>query len=174
MDSKETVNMKMQTLVLLVVLGAIAAFAALNWGAFTTSTALSLGVADIQAPLGIIMLGLLALLTALFLVYVVYLQTSVLLDARRHSREMQVQRELADKAEASRFTELRTFLEAELQTLANHDAESRSAILQRLDHLDRDLRSAQEQSENSIAAYMGEFEDRLERQARAQPLNRPS
>jgi hypothetical protein len=173
-QAKEKVIMKIRTIVLLAVFGAIAAFAALNWGPVTTPTTLSLGVANIQAPLGIIMLGLIAFLTALFLAYVVYLQSSVLLEARRHARELQSHRGLADQAEASRFTELRKFLEAELQRIADRDAESRTAILQRLDQLDHDVQAAQQQSENVIAAYMGEFEDRLDKEAPKLPLHRSS
>jgi uncharacterized integral membrane protein len=164
--------MKLRTWILLIVFGAVAAFAALNWSAFTSSTTLSLGFTEIQAPLGIIMLGLLAFLSALFLAFVVYLQSSVLLEARRHARELQTHRELADQAEASRFTELRAFLEVELKRLADQDTESRSLVLQRLDQLDRDSRSAQEQSENAIAAYMGEFEDRLDKAALRLPVDR--
>jgi hypothetical protein len=158
--------MKFRTLLFLLVLAAIAAFVALNWSAIMTPTTLSLGVAVVQAPLGLIMLGLLAFLTALFLIFVVYLQTSVLLEARRHSRELQANRELADQAEASRFTELRGFLEAELKTQAGIDAESRATVLARLDQLDRDIRSAVEQSGTTLSAYIGELEDRLERGAR--------
>ena len=155
--------MKVRTLLLLLTLVAIAVFTALNWSAFMTPTTLSLGVANVQAPLGLVMLGLVAFLAALFLVFVVYLQTSVLLEARRHARELQANRELADQAEASRFTELRGFLEAELTRQAGLDAESKAVVLARLDQLDRDLRSAVEQSGNTLAAYIGELEDRLER-----------
>lgn len=155
--------MKVRTLVLLLTLVAIAAFTALNWSAFMTPTTLSLGVANVQAPLGLVMLGLVAFLAALFLVFVVYLQTSVLLEARRHARELQANRELAGQAEASRFTEMRGFLEAELKRQAGLDAESRAVVLARLDQLDRDLRSAVEQSGNTLAAYIGELEDRLEK-----------
>ena len=155
--------MKVRTLFLLLTLVAIAAFTALNWSAFMTPTTLSLGIADVQAPLGLVMLGLLAFLAALFLVFVVYLQTSVLLEARRHARELQANRELADQAEASRFTELRGFFEAELKRQAGLDAESRAVVLARLDQLDRDLRSTVEQSGNTLAAYIGELEDRLEK-----------
>ena len=155
--------MKVRTLFLLLTVVAIAAFTALNWSAFMTPTTLSLGVANVQAPLGLVMLGLVAFLAALFLVFVVYLQTSVLLEARRHARELQANRELAGQAEASRFTELRGFLEAELKRQAGLDAESRAVVLARLDQLDRDLRSAVEQSGNTLAAYIGELEDRLER-----------
>ena len=155
--------MKARTLLLLLAVVAIAAFTALNWNAIMAPATLSLGVANVQAPLGLVMLGLVAFLAALFLVFVVYLQTSVLLEARRHARELQANRELADQAEASRFTELRGFLEMELKRQAGLDAESKAVVLARLDQLDRDLRSAVEQSGNTLAAYIGELEDRLER-----------
>ena len=155
--------MKIGTLFLLIVLVAISTFAALNWNAFITPTTLSLGVTTIQAPLGLIMIGLVAFITTLFLIFVIYLQTSVFLEARRHARELQTNRELADKAETSRFTELRTVLEVELKKQANLDAESRAAVLARLDQLDHDLRSVIEQSENTLSAYIGELEDRLEK-----------
>ena len=155
--------MKIRTLFLLIVVIAITAFAALNWSAFMTPTTLSLGVAVVQAPLGLVMLGVLVFLTALFLVFVIYMQTSVLIETRRHARELQSHRELADQAEASRFTELRGFLDVELKRQADLDAESRAAILARLDQLERDLRSSVEESGNTLSAYFGELEDRLEK-----------
>lgn len=111
--------MPLRTVLLLIVLAAIAIFAALNWSAFLAPTTLSLGFAQVQAPLGLIMLGLIAILTALFLGYLVYLQTTVLLESRRHARELQAQRELADQAEASRFTELRAHLDSRLNEMEN-------------------------------------------------------
>jgi hypothetical protein len=155
--------MRLRTLLLLIVLGAIAAFAAVNWTAFTTPTTLSLVFAVVQAPLGLIMLALAALITVLFLVFVVYLQTSVIIETRRYGRELQAQRELADKAEASRFTELRSFLDGELSKLAGRIAEIKTGTDARLDQLERDLRAAVEQAGNTLAAYIGELEDRVER-----------
>jgi uncharacterized integral membrane protein len=111
--------MQLRNVVLLIVLAAVIVFAALNWNAFMTPTTLSLGVAQVQAPLGLVMLGLTAALTLVFLLYVVYLQTTVLLETRRHARELQAQRELADQAEASRFTELRNYLDTRLRDLEN-------------------------------------------------------
>lgn len=155
--------MRLQTFLLLTVLAAIAAFSALNWSVFITPTALSLGITEMQMPLGLVMLGLLVFVTALFLVFVVYLQGSALMENRRISRELKSNKELADQAEASRFTELRTFLEAELSKQGNMQAESRTAVIARLDQLERDLRAATEQSGNTLAAYIGELEDRLEK-----------
>lgn len=155
--------MRIRTLFLLMVLGAISAFAALNWSAFMSPATLSLGVANIQAPLGLVMLGMSAFLVVVFLVFVLYLQTSVLIDTRRNAKELQACQELADKAEASRFTELRGFLEIELKKLADQNAESKVVVLARLDQLNRDFHSRIEQSENTLSAYIGELDDRLER-----------
>lgn len=155
--------MRIRTLVLLIVMIAISAFAAINWSAFVTPTALSFGVATVQAPLGLVMLFLLAFVSSLFLVFVVYMQTAVFFDTRRHLRELQANRDLAQLAEASRFSELRLFLEEELKKQAEQDTEASAIVLARIDQLDQDIRAAIEQSENTLNAYIGELEDRLER-----------
>ncbi len=155
--------MKARSLLILLALIAVAAFAMLNWAAFNASTSLSFGVATVQAPLGLIMLGVLAFFLVFFLVFVVYLQTTVMLDSRLHAKELRANRELADKAEASRFTELRAFLEAELNKHAQLGTESRTTVLARIDGLAIDLRGAVEHSGNTVAAFIGELDDRLER-----------
>ena len=152
--------MKLRTLLLLLVLLAIAGFTVLNWAVIMAPTALSLGVAEIQAPLGLILLGLMVALIAMFLVYLLYLQTTVMFDARAHAKELQSNRNLADQAEASRFTELRTFLEAEFKRQNAADGEVKAALLARIDQLERELRLAVEQSGNSLAASMAEMDDR--------------
>ena len=88
----------MRTLYLLLLLLAavLAAVTVLNWEAFVAPTELSLGFASVSLPLGLTLLSLLVLLTVLFLVHAVYLQGTVLLDTRRHSKELQANRELAD------------------------------------------------------------------------------
>ena len=153
--------MRAPTLLLLVVLTGIVVFAGVNWGVITAPTTVSLLVADIQAPLGLILFGLTVLVTVLFLIFAAYLQTTVLLDARRHSRELQAQRELADKAEASRFTDLRNYLDMELRKLGEQMAESRLGVIARVDLAQQDLRTTIEESGNSLAAHIGELEDRL-------------
>lgn len=166
--------MRVRTLLLLLVLVAVGAFAVLNWGAFLAPTTLDLGVADVHAPLGLVMLALLAFVIVLFLGYLVYLQSSMLFEARRTARELHANRGLADKAEASRFTELRGFLELELKKLASLDAEAKAALLNRIDTLDQGLRLTIEQAGNSISAQIGELEDRLETGARSLKLPPPA
>ena len=154
--------MKLRALVLIGVLGLFLIFIILNWTTIMAPTTLYLGVTRVNAPLGLVMLGMMAILTALFLVFVVYLQTSVLFEARRHAKELQSNRELADKAEASRFTELRQFMEAEIQKQAIAQAEAESTFLAKLDTLNADIHRAIDVSGNSLSAYIGELEDRLE------------
>jgi uncharacterized membrane protein len=154
--------MYLRTLMILAVLGLIAVFSALNWSAFIAQTTLSLGFTSVEAPLGLILLAIVALLTLLFLVYITYLQSTVLLESRRHARELQSQRDLAEQAETSRFNQLQTSMETELEKLAGDMEQSKSLLLTRLDQLERDLRGALEQTGNSLAAYIGELEDRFD------------
>jgi hypothetical protein len=167
------VFMPVRTILLFVVAGAIALFAAANWGAFTAPTTLRFGFGTVDAPLGLIMLGLTALLAFVFLVFIIYLQTTVLLEGRRHARELQAQRDLADQAEASRYNQLRQFLETALDTNAQQTDRARAEILGKLDQLDRELRSAIEQSGNTLSAYIGEVEDLVQRKLGGQqPVKR--
>jgi len=155
--------MKLRTLFLLIVLAAVSVFAALNWSSFTVPTTLSVGFGAIQAPLGLIMLGCTAFLTALFILFLIFIQISGFMEFRHRERELQAMRELAERAEASRFTQLHEFLEKETARITDLDKESRAEVLARLDKLESALSSAIDQSGNSLAAYIGELEDKLEK-----------
>lgn len=152
--------MKLRTLSVLLVLLVVAAFTVLNWSVIQAPTSLSLGVIDIQAPLGLIFLALMGLVVAVFLVYVVYLQSTVMFDARAHAKELQSNRKLADQAEASRFTELRGFLDIEFKRLAVTDRETKVALEARLDQLERVLRLAVDQSGHSLATHLADRDER--------------
>ena len=84
--------MYLRTLFILIVLGAVAIFAAINWKAFMAPTTLSVVFTTVEAPLGFVLLVVVGLLTLLFLLYVVYLQSSILVENRRNARELQAQR----------------------------------------------------------------------------------
>ena len=155
--------MKFHTVLLLLLLIGVSAFTALNWNLFTSPSELSLGLTTIQMPLGLVMLGLLVFVTAIFLALIVYLQGSVLLEARRHSKEIRSARELADQAEASRFNELRTYLESAANLQKTQCDAAAASLLERIDRLDGDMRVAVEEFGNSLASYVGELEDRLEK-----------
>ncbi|MQM30271.1 MAG: Signal transduction histidine kinase [Candidatus Accumulibacter phosphatis] len=161
--------MKFRTLFLLLILGATAGFSALNWDAFIAPSTLSLGVTEVQAPIGVIMLGVVSLLTAYFLLFVIYVQASALFDSRRHAQELKANQELADRAEASRFTDLRGFITTELQAMGRHNTGNAAsggadpALLARLDRIETELLTAIEQSGNNVVTSLGGIEDRLSR-----------
>ena len=155
--------MHIRTIVISLIVLATAALAALNWVALSTPSSINFGVTSVEAPLGLIMLGLTTALVVVFVAYVVYLHSSVMLETRRHSKEMSAQRELADKAEASRFTELRNYLDTQRQQSVAADAQAHAALLARLEQLEKTLTLRVEQTDNSLAAHVGELEDRLER-----------
>jgi uncharacterized integral membrane protein len=157
--------MYLRTLLILFVLGTLILFAAINWTAFVTPFNLSVVFATVEAPLGLVLLGIVGLLTLLFLIYLVFLQSSSLLESRRQARELQNQREIVEQSEASRFSRLHSFLEVELQKLALQNDNGQAALLAKLDELESRLRSTVEQSANSLAAYMGEIDDKLEKAA---------
>jgi hypothetical protein len=135
--------MPLRTLLLLLFIALVAGFAALNWGAFSAPVPLSMGLTTVEAPLGLLMLGLVVLVALAFLGYVALFQGRLLLESRRHAKELQAQRQLADQAEASRFTELRTLLQAEVLRLEGA------------------LRGEVRDSANSLAAMIAELDERI-------------
>ncbi len=155
--------MTLRTLLLLIVFGALAAFALVNWQVLNTPTTLSLAFTEVQAPLGLVMLAFIVLVTVLLLSYIVYLQMSGLLETRRHGKELQVQRELADQAEASRFTELRAYLESEFARWAARQDDLERSVHARLDTVESQLKTSVELQGNSLSAAVGELADRYDR-----------
>lgn len=153
--------MYLRTILIVLALGALALFTVVNWSAFVTPTTLSVIFASVEAPLGLVLLGMVVLLAALFLIYVVYLQSSVLFETRRHARELHDQRELAEHAEISRIHDLRTSLETQLQAIGKQSELSKSELTARLDRLETDLRQSIEQSQNALAAALAEMDDHL-------------
>ena len=154
--------MHIGTILLLVVLGLTGLFAVLNWAAFNAPVPLSLGVTSVEAPIGLVMLGVLAVVSLLFAASALTQQGRALLELRRHGRELQAQRQLADQAEASRFTELREFMNGELLRVTQAADTARDTLLARLDRLESQQRLLIEQTGNTLSSYIGELEDRLD------------
>lgn len=154
--------MRARLLFLLVAILAVAGFAALNWAEITRPSPLLLGPVVMDAPLGLILLSLLGIALVAFVLSAATMRTQNLVESRHHYKSLEAQRELADKAEASRFTELREFMTSELQRVVQASAESRASLLQRMEQLEQRQRLALEETGNSLSAYIGELEDRLE------------
>jgi hypothetical protein len=154
--------MRIRTILFVLALFLVAAFVALNIDEFTRVSLLSLGFTTIQVSLGLVMLVMLAASTVIFLGSAFYMQSTHLLEMRKHTRELNTQRELADKAEASRFTELRSYLETQATAAAQRDAAATTALTERFAQQQQTILARIEQSDNTLAAYMGQLEDKLE------------
>lgn len=155
--------MNVRSLLLILVLALVAVFAVLNWTAFTAPSSLTVGFAQVQAPLGLIMLIALGVISVLFLAYIVFQQAGVIVEARRYAKELKAQRELADTAEASRFTELRTYLEGELRRIEAQAAAGTREVTARIERFEAQLQDRLAESTRTLTAYVGEIEDKIDR-----------
>ena len=153
--------MRIRTLLLVIAIVLIAGFVALNIDEFTRISTLNLGFTTISVSLGLVMLALLIAATVIFLGSTLFMQSKNMMESRSLSRELTTQRELADKAEASRFTELRAYLEE--QTLAAQRRESAlgTVLADRFAQQQQVLLARLEQSDNTLSAHMGQLEERL-------------
>ncbi|RZJ26644.1 MAG: hypothetical protein EOO54_02065 [Haliea sp.] len=148
---------------------AVAGFAALNWSEFLRTTPLSFGLVVMEAPLGLILLGMLTITLLAFIISSALMQTQGLLENRDHAKAMAIQRELADKAEASRFTELRQYLDAQVRETRQREAIAATEFERAMVQSQRELRTQLEQMDRTLLARLAQLESRTEVQ-REQPL----
>ena len=158
--------MRARTIFLILGIFLVAGFAMLNVDEFTRTSVLSLGFTTMQVPLGLVMLLLVVAILLVFLATTIYMQSANLIETRQYARELTAQRELADKAEASRFTELRQYMESQATLALNRESDSVAAIDHRMALTENLLLERMEQSDNSNAAYWGQNDDALMRSRR--------
>lgn len=128
----------------------LAVFVWQNWAAFNTPGDLKILNQTTQAPLGLVMLGILGVLTLLYLVLYSSMRTASLIEFRRYSKEAEASRRLADESESSRFGTLQTYLDVELKNV--HAA---------IDAAAGDLREEIDMRHNIVLAHLGQIDDRL-------------
>lgn len=154
--------MRTRTILLVVAILLVAGFAALNWSEVVRPAPLLFGFIAADAPLGLILLSLLALTLVLFLASSIAMRTQSLIDYRQHHKTLEAQRELADKAEASRFVDLRQQLDTHLKEMRERDAIAASEFDKAMLQTRRELQVQMEQINRTIAARMTELESRLD------------
>ena len=143
-----------------------AVFVALNWTEFVRPVPVSLGFGIVDAPLPLILLG------AFFLALVGALANAAWVDSRheaamaQHLRELEAQRRLADKAEASRFTELRHYLDLQAAEVRQREAVTTEALQATLIKGQRDMQATFEIMAARLASQLGEATARAELAAR--------
>ena len=154
--------MRTRSILLIVAILLVAGFAALNWAEMIRPSTLWFGLFATEAPLGLILLGLLALTLVLFLASTAAMKTQSLMDYRQHQKTLEAQRELADKAEASRFVDLRQHMDTQLRELREREAISATEFEKSRMEAQRELRTQLDQINRTIAARLNELETRLD------------
>jgi hypothetical protein len=130
---------RLKSLLILVASGLAGLFVVLNWRVFAGPAKLNLLVTQAEVSVGVVMLMLFALALVVLWILVSGWQGTLLAEFRRQAKELQAQRLLAESAEASRFTELGALIREEITK----------------------LRTELQETEHSIAATLGEMDDRL-------------
>lgn len=157
--------MRARLIIILTAILLVAGFAALNWSEFLRPTPLSFGIFVMDAPLGLILLSVLAVTLLAFLVSSIHMQTVNLLDTRQHAKELHAQRELADRAEASRFTDLRTHLDAQMREIHQRETIAATELEKAVAAGQRELRTQLELMNRTLATRLAEIESRIEDRA---------
>jgi hypothetical protein len=166
-NSSKEMPMRTRAVVLVVAILLIAGFAALNWSEIVRPTPLSFGLFVTDAPLGGLLLALLALAVVVFALSGAAMRTQSLMESRQHYKTLEAQRELADKAEASRFTDLRQHLDMHLRELRERDAVAVGELQKSVVQSQRELRTHLEQINRTLAARLNELEARLDQRLAA-------
>jgi uncharacterized integral membrane protein len=144
---------------ILVVLLLLAVFSLANWSVLSAPATLSFIVFDVEGPLGVILLGAMLVVVGLFSLHALALRTNMLMEARRHNQELQAQRKLAETAEASRLSELRTQIEREFADVRA----TVGGLGGQLDHNAQSMKQSLDEAANGLAALVAEMDDKIDR-----------
>ena len=163
--------MRARLVILVAAILLVAGFAALNWSEFLRTAPLSFGLSVTEAPLGLILLGILFVTLVVFLISSATSQTQNLLESRQHAKLLQAQRDLADKAEASRFTDLRQHLDTQMRENRQRETMAAAEFEKSIVAGQRELRMQMEQIHRMLAVRLGDDETRIETRAdRVRPV----
>ena len=149
--------MNVRTLTVLLVLVLLGLFAGLNWPVFTAPSQLNLLFTKVEAPLGLVMLGVVLVLTLLYVLFSLGVEASALIEIRRYARELHQARRLLDQEEESRFVKLRKLVEESLAQLR----EDHQRLERSLAECGEKAAEAVEGAAEKVSARCGELEEGL-------------
>ena len=153
--------MRARFLFIIVAVLLIAGFAAQNWSEVQRTSPLNFGVVVGNASLGLILLGVLGLSFLVFLVGSAAQESRHLFEHRRYAKTLEAQRDLAEKAEASRFTDLRQHIDTHLGEIRQREAVAVTEFEKAMVQSQRELRIQVEQMNRTLVTQLVELESRL-------------
>ncbi|MFH1374765.1 MAG: hypothetical protein ABII79_13330 [bacterium] len=153
--------MKVVLMIMAVALFTLVVFTAANWNVLNANTELSFVAFSVEGPMGVILLGIMLGLVILVVVYALLLRTAWLVESRRLNRQLEKQRELAEKAESSRIAALHELVEREFKEARTSTGASSETVVARLEGLEQSVAQKIEDAANSIMAHLGYLDDKL-------------
>ena len=136
-------------------------FLIVNWEGVMAEVNVNLLWTEIQAPLGLILLMGPGLLILICLIYGFVQQAGLSMELRRVNKQLQQARDLAQKAELSRFTELKSEMQKQITELQNQSASRHSSLMAAVNGVQAAVDESAQETVNSLSASVGEVEDRL-------------
>lgn len=165
--------MRARLVILILAIVAVAGLAALNWPLFMRNETLNFGVVTAQASLPLILLTMLGITLLAFLISSATYERRHLVEYREHHRALDAQRELADKAEASRFTDLRQHIDTQLRENRQREGVAAAEFEKVVTANQRELRAQLEQINRTLASRFGDGDGVRATPARGAVIDEP-
>ena len=153
--------MHLRSVFLLLLFVLCSVFLIVNWEGVMAEVNVNLLWTEIQAPLGLILLMGPGLLILICLIYGFVQQAGLSMELRRVNKQLQQARDLAQKAELSRFTELKSEMQKQITELQNQSASRHSSLMAAVNGVHAAVDESAQETVNSLSASVGEVEDRL-------------
>lgn len=153
--------MHLRTVFLLLLFVLCSVFLVVNWEGVMADVTVNLLYTEIQAPLGLILLLGPGLVILICLVYGFVQQAALSMELRRVNKLLQQARDLAQKAEQSRYVELKSEMQKQILELQNQSASRYSSLMAAVNGLQSAVEESAHETVNSLSASVGEVEDRL-------------
>ena len=153
--------MHLRSVFLLLLFVLCSVFLIVNWEGVMAEVNVNLLWTEIQAPLGLILLMGPGLLILICLIYGFVQQAGLSMELRRVNKQLQQARDLAQKAELSRFTELKSEMQKQITELQNQSASRHSSLMAAVNGVQAAVDESAQETVNSLSARVGEVEDRV-------------
>ena len=154
--------MKLFGWITLVAVVLLVLFAGANWNLLTAPAMLNLLAFTVEGPLGVILLAVAVGFAGLSAIYALSLRASALVETSRHVKALEVQRRLAEEADASRFTALRSQIEREFSSMRAAIDQGRSEAIEQAGRVEEALVRSLQETANALYAHLGEIDDKLD------------
>lgn len=159
--------MRARVVFIVLALLVVGGVAALNWPEFTRTEPMNFGLFTSEGSVGLFMLAAFGVTILVMLLGSAMQESRFMLESNRQAKALQAQRDLADKAEASRFTDLRQHIDMHLRENRQREAIAATEFEKAMVQSQRELRTQLEQMSRSIdsrlADLQGRFDSRAER-----------